>query len=109
MARISKEHLLKLQKKYKSDAAIGALFNISRQAVFNLRKKYGIEPVQNKYDDRNKEIHRLYANGLPLKTLVRKYRLSLPQIARIVRDASPAQKIQRRKNKANRPRKPVRK
>ena len=45
MARITKSQLVTLQKKLKRDAAIGAEFGITRQAVHQLRKKYGIVSV----------------------------------------------------------------
>jgi hypothetical protein len=48
MAKISKDQLVKLQKKYITDHAIGKLFGISRQAVHQLRNKYGIPPVEEK-------------------------------------------------------------
>ena len=44
MARISKAQLLKLQKKFKTDAAIGEQFGITRQAVHQLRKSMGLNP-----------------------------------------------------------------
>jgi hypothetical protein len=45
MARISKAQLIKLQKKLKTDAAIGEQFGITRQAVHLLRKKFDIRVV----------------------------------------------------------------
>jgi hypothetical protein len=42
MPRISKAEFLKLQKKLATDAAIGEKFGITRQAVHQIRKLYGI-------------------------------------------------------------------
>ena len=42
MARIGKNQLIKLQKKYKTDEAIAKLYGITRQAVHRIRNKYGI-------------------------------------------------------------------
>ena len=38
MPRITKSQLIKLQKKFKTDAAIGEQFGITRQAIHQLRK-----------------------------------------------------------------------
>lgn len=43
MAKISKAELIRLQKKLKTDARIGEEFGITRQAIHQLRKKYGIK------------------------------------------------------------------
>ncbi len=45
MPRFSKKELLKLQKKFKTDAAIGKNFGITRQYVQILRKRYDIPPI----------------------------------------------------------------
>ena len=84
MARISKGQLEKLQKKYKTDDAIGKLFNISRQAVHQLRGKYGVSPVRNRHRERNEEVRRLYGQGVSGIALARKFRLSVSQTYRII-------------------------
>jgi hypothetical protein len=84
MARISKGQLEKLQKKYKTDEAIGKLFGISRQAVHQLRTRYGITPVQDKHEDRDSEILRQYERGLSGIKLARKFKLSNSQAYRII-------------------------
>lgn len=45
MPRFSKEELIKLQKRFKTDKAIGAKFGITGQAVHLMRKSYGISPI----------------------------------------------------------------
>lgn len=82
--RISKSQLLKLQKKYHTDDAIGQLFGISRQAVHYLRKKYGIAPVDNKCEKRNQELMEEYNRGVAGTKLAKKYNLSVTQIYRII-------------------------
>ncbi|MDO5576628.1 MAG: hypothetical protein Q4F84_06070 [Fibrobacter sp.] len=82
--RISKSQLLKLQKKYHTDDAIGQLFGISRQAVQYLRKKYGIAPVDNKCEKRNQELIEEYNRGVVGTKLAKKYNLSITQIYRII-------------------------
>jgi len=84
MARISKGQLEKLQKKYKTDEAIGTLFGISRQAVHQLRNKYGIAPVRDKHAQRNAEMLREYARGVSGIKLARKFKLSTSQAYRII-------------------------
>jgi hypothetical protein len=84
MARISKNQLIKLQKKYKTDESIAALFGITRQAVHQLRTGYGIAPVAEKHSERDNELARLYAEGMTGTRLTQKFSLSLSQVYRIV-------------------------
>lgn len=84
MARISKGQLEKLQKKYKTDDAIGKLFRISRQAVHQLRVKYGIDPVEDKNTVRDKEMKGLFNQGVSGIKLARKFKLSISQTYRII-------------------------
>jgi hypothetical protein len=89
MARISKQQLIKLQAKYKTDDAIGNLFGITRQAVHQLRNKYGICPLEDKHCERNQEIIRAYKAGLPGTKLAKKFRMSVSQVYRIIRGETP--------------------
>ena len=89
MARISKQQLVKLQAKYKTDDAIGNLFGITRQAVHQLRNKYGIVPVGDKHEDRNNEIAKAYKTGMPGTTLAKKFKISVSQAYRIIRGDMP--------------------
>jgi hypothetical protein len=84
MARISKSQLEKLQKKYNTDEAIGKLFSISRQAVHQLREKYGIGPVGDKHRERNVGIRTMYGQGTSGIALANKFRLSISQTYRII-------------------------
>ncbi|MBD3321537.1 MAG: hypothetical protein GF350_10630 [Chitinivibrionales bacterium] len=92
MARISKNQLVKLQKKYKTDQAIGKLYGISRQAVHQLRLKYGITPVAEKHKERDAEIVKLYKNNVPGTKIARKYKLSISQTYRIINNAGALRK-----------------
>jgi DNA invertase Pin-like site-specific DNA recombinase len=85
MARISKQQLIKLQAKYKTDDAIGNLFGITRQAVHQLRNKYGITPLEDKHSERNQEIVRTYKAGMPGTKLAKKFKMSVSQAYRIIR------------------------
>ena len=84
MARISKGQMEKLQKKYKTDEAIGKLFGISRQAVHQLRTKYGIAPVAEKHAERNNEIIKMYQQGVSGTRLAKKFKLSISQAYRVI-------------------------
>lgn len=86
MARISKTELARLQKKLKTDAAIGAQFGITRQAVHQLRKKYGIESVIAKNDERNQKIVDMYDAGKSGTTIANKFGLSVSQTYRIINE-----------------------
>jgi len=84
MAKITKSQLVALQKKLKRDAAIGAKFGITRQAVHQLRKKYGIDSVIEKNPARNKEILSGYNAGKSVAALAKKYGLSISYTYRII-------------------------
>lgn len=86
MAKISKNELIRLQKKFKTDARIGEEFGITRQAVHQLRKKYGIDSRTAGNPERNKEIVKFRENGQSVENLAKKYKLSIPQTYRILKE-----------------------
>jgi DNA invertase Pin-like site-specific DNA recombinase len=86
MARISKQELIRLQKKFKTDARIGEEFGITRQAVHQLRKKYAIESRTAGNPDRNKEMVELRDNGQSVEAIAKKFKLSIPQTYRILKE-----------------------
>jgi hypothetical protein len=88
MAKISKDVLKKLQKTLKTDAAIGAKFKISRQAVHQLRMKYGIGFVANKNKDRDEKILSMYKKGKTGIVIAKQLDLSVSQIYRIIKKRS---------------------
>lgn len=96
MARISKQELIRLQKKFQTDARIGEEFGITRQAVHQLRKKYGIESRTSGNPERNKQIASLKSNGQSVEAIAKKFDLSVPQTYRILKEttstAKPASK-----------------
>ena len=89
MARISKNDLLRLQKKFHTDARIGEEFGITRQAVHQLRKKYNIESRTAGNPDRNKEMVALRTAGKTVEAIAKKFKLSIPQTYRILKESSP--------------------
>lgn len=85
MARISKDELIRLQKIHKTDAKIGELFGISRQAVHQLRVKYDIDYFQHKNEDRDKKIVDMYQSGKTGTAIAKEVGLSISQVYRIIK------------------------
>jgi hypothetical protein len=96
MARISKSQLIILQKKLKTDAAIGERFGITRQAVHQLRQKYRIESVIAKNSERNAKIAKAHKAGMTGTALSKKYDLSVSQTYRILNEAQKGKKKKRK-------------
>jgi len=88
MAKISKQQLIKLQKTLKTDAAIGSEFGITRQAVHQLRRKYGIEANRAKNIERNKKILAAYKKGKSGLDIAKDIGLSVSQVYRIIEKLS---------------------
>jgi DNA invertase Pin-like site-specific DNA recombinase len=97
MARISKQELIRLQKKFKTDARIGEEFGITRQAVHQLRKKYDIESRTAGNPERNKEMVAMRDNGSSVEAIAKKYKLSIPQTYRILKETSAPAKPSKKK------------
>jgi DNA invertase Pin-like site-specific DNA recombinase len=87
MPRISKSELIKLQKQLGTDEAIGKKFGITRQAVHQLRKKYGIESTYAGNPERNAKIIDLYKKGAAGTALAEKFDISISQAYRIINEA----------------------
>ena len=107
MAKISKPELIRLQKKLKTDAAIGEQFGITRQAVHQLRRKYGIDSVIAKNEERNSDIISQYNEGTSGTSIAKKYKLSVSQTYRIINDAVGAAKAKAKKPVAKKAAKPA--
>ena len=107
MASISKTELVKLQKTLKTDAEIGKKFKITRQAVHQLRKKYGIPSLLAKNDERNEKIKSQYDKGVSGMKIAEKMGLSVSQTYRIINEfgkkkpakKAPAKKLAKKKKK----------
>ena len=85
MALVSRLDLIRLQKSLRTDEAIGKKFKVTRQAVQQLRWKYGIKSRFAKHPQRNKEILSHFRSGIPATQIAKKFGLSAPQIYRLVR------------------------
>lgn len=105
MARITKAQLIRLQKKLKTDAAIGREFGITRQAVHQLRKKYEIQSNLINNPQRNEDLYNMYKDGISVKKLQRQYKLSSSQTYRIInihkKEEQEAEKAKKLKKAAN--------
>ncbi|MBL8026546.1 MAG: hypothetical protein JNL74_09050 [Fibrobacteres bacterium] len=98
MARISKAELIKLQKTLKTDALIGEKFGISRQAVHQLRQKYGLDYNRIKNKERNEKIASLYKKNVPGTKIADSVGVSISQVYRIIGLSSkPAKKGKKKK------------
>ena len=84
MARISKQELITLQKKLKTDAKICAKFGVTRQAVYQLRKKYGIPAIMGKNKERNAKILELRKQGETCYAIAKKINVSIFVIYSII-------------------------
>lgn len=103
MARITKAQLIRLQKRFKTDAKIGEQFGITRQAVHQLRKKYGIESVIAKNAERNEKIVEMYESGVSGTTLAKKFKLSISQTYRIINESKKGRKKASKKTVTKKP------
>ncbi len=98
MAAITKTQLEKLQKKFVTDAAIGEQFEITRQAVHQLRKKFGLGSSLKDNPQRNLRIVKAYESGESGTAIAKKYKLSISQTYRIINDnKKPAKKPKKSK------------
>lgn len=84
MARIGKEQLIKLQQKYKTDEAIARLYGLTRQAIAQQRKRYGIGVSEEKHSERDQKIIDLRNKGISVMGIAAKFRLSTTHIYRIL-------------------------
>ena len=85
MAKIkTKEQLLKLQEKYKTDTKIGEQFGITRQAVHQSRILFGIPSIRYKNVERDEKIIKAYRKGVPGTSIAPVHGLSISQTYRII-------------------------
>jgi DNA invertase Pin-like site-specific DNA recombinase len=92
MPKISKDELVKLQKKLKTDAAIGKKYGVTRQSIHQLRKKFKIESSFANNSTRNTRIISLYKKGISVKALTKKFELSIAQVYRVINKAGALKK-----------------
>jgi DNA-directed RNA polymerase specialized sigma subunit len=85
---VTKFQLTSLQSEHGSDAEIGKVLKISRQAVHQLRKKYGIESTRSDQELRNNDIMSAYEKGKTGIEIGSKLDISASQVYRIIKGES---------------------
>ncbi len=88
MAKVNKEQLIKLQSTLKTDTAIGQKFGVSRQAIHQLREKYGIKANLAKNKERNEKIISQYKKGKTGIEIAKTLGMSISQVYRIIKKNS---------------------
>jgi DNA invertase Pin-like site-specific DNA recombinase len=92
MALISKTELIKMQKQLGTDEAIGKKFKVTRQAIHQLRKKYGIDSRLADNPERNDKVVSAYKKGASGTDIAKKFELSVSQTYRIINEAGALKK-----------------
>jgi DNA invertase Pin-like site-specific DNA recombinase len=85
MSRISKVELIKLQKALKTDERIAKKFRITRQAVQQMRKTYGIASRLKMNPQRDRKIRAMYKSGKTGTEIARKFGMSLSHTYRVIK------------------------
>ena len=92
MAKASKAQIISLQKKLKTDQKIGEKFGITRQAIHQLRKKYGIPSNIAKNKERNEKMVKAYKSGMSGTRIAKKFGLSISQAYRVINEGKKGKK-----------------
>lgn len=95
MLRIGKEQLQKLQDKYHTDQAIANIYGVNRQAIYKLRKKFGIESDKKRNKNRDMQIRHLFYGGQKAEKLAVRFNLSVSRIYEIVHNNRETQKMKK--------------
>ena len=83
---VTKKLLIAMQKRFKTDEMIGLfLGGVTRQAVHQMRNKFGVPSLRAANIDRNKEILRQAKAGECKLYLAGKFKMSVTSIYRICR------------------------
>jgi uncharacterized cupin superfamily protein len=80
---IDKDQFELIQEKYKTDAAIGRAYGVSRQYIFQLRRKFGLKSSRLNNYSRNDEILHLLNSGKSRVEISKMMGLSYTQVCRI--------------------------
>lgn len=92
MAKVTKDQLIQLQKTLKTDAAIGHKFGITRQAIHQLRVKYGLDYNRKKNKERDEKVLAMFKSGKTGFDIAPKMDLSVSQVYRIIKKMSKKRK-----------------
>lgn len=96
--RISKAELITLQKTLKTDKAIGAKFSITPQAVYYIRKKYGIPSRLPDNTKRNAKIVALYKRGMTKNAIAGAIGGTASLVYEVIKKAGAGKKKPKRKS-----------
>lgn len=107
MACVTKKKLEQLQKRLKTDEAIGDSLGVTRQAIHQLRKKYGIDSRTSEIPERNAKIIAAYEKGVAVAELVKMFAISISQLYRILQKVKKRVKRRRQERKQKRSSKKV--
>lgn len=93
LPKITKAELVKSYKEKATDQMIADSIGVTRQAVHQMRMKYGIPKVSGRYDARDKEILKQFKKGDHVNNIAANHGgLSVSQVYRIVKRASKQKK-----------------
>ncbi len=84
MAVAGKTELIRLQKSLGADEAIAKKLKVCRQAIQQLRQRYGIETRYATHPKRNKEILSLFKSGKTGIEIAKKFGISLSHAYRLI-------------------------
>jgi len=79
----NKTEMLSLQKKFGADQEIGDHFSVSRQAIHQLRNKFGVPAISDLNKERNLTIKKMRKSGRSAESISNRYGLSISQVYRI--------------------------
>jgi Mor family transcriptional regulator len=97
MAVANKTELIKLQKALGTDEAIAKKLKVTRQAIHQLRGKFGIPSLIADNPERNKKIVAMYKSGKTGTEIAKKLELSVSQTYRIIMNTSGTKTSKKRK------------
>jgi len=86
LSNLTKEEILNCQKHWGSDVKIARKLSVTRQYIFKLRRKYGINSLRTGIDRRNQNIYDDRQRGMSFLELQSKYNLSYVHICRIIKE-----------------------
>jgi hypothetical protein len=78
------KELLELQKRFGTDAAIGKHLGITRQSVFQWRRKLGIASIKRQKIERDNSIIQLHLAHVNVRKIASLHHISIAQAYRIL-------------------------
>jgi hypothetical protein len=73
MSPISKNELLRLQKKYGNDVEVGKKLGVTRQRIYHIRTKYGIPSTRADHSKRDDKLFAMREKGATFQVLSDKF------------------------------------